>query len=70
MSAAPADDLPAQRLERLKHFRHRGRWISTAWRKSCGFILLGWINGPADIFRLKHTRETDRAVRGGSRCRG
>ena len=46
---------PAQRLERLKHFVSRGAMdIDGLGEKSLvEFIGLGWLHGPADIFRLK-----------------
>ena len=50
---------PAQRLERLKHFASRGAMdIDGLGEKSLiEFVALGWLHGPADIFRLKAHRE-------------
>ena len=49
---------PAQRLERLKHFVSRGAMdIDGLGEKSLAeFVELGWLTGPADIFRLKDHR--------------
>ena len=50
---------PAQRLERLKHFVSRGAMdIDGLGEKSLAeFVALGWLHGPADIFRLKAHRD-------------
>ena len=50
---------PAQRLERLKHFVSRGAMdIDGLGEKSLAeFIALGWLHGPADIFRMKAHRD-------------
>ena len=50
---------PAQRLERLKHFVSRGAMdIDGLGEKSLAeFVALGWLSGPADIFRLKAHRD-------------
>ncbi|MEO6199170.1 MAG: NAD-dependent DNA ligase LigA [Sphingomicrobium sp.] len=49
---------PAQRFERLKHFVSRGALdIDGLGEKSIAeFIDLGWLHGPADIFRLRSKR--------------
>jgi DNA ligase (NAD+) len=50
---------PAQRFERLRHFVSRGALdIEGLGEKSIAeFIALGWLQEPADIFRLHNQRE-------------
>jgi DNA ligase (NAD+) len=50
---------PAQRFERMRHFVSRGELdIEGLGEKSIAeFIELGWLNSPADIFRLHNHRD-------------
>ena len=50
---------PAQRFERLRHFASRGAMdIDGLGEKSIAeFLELGWLHGPADIWRLKDHRD-------------
>ena len=63
---------PAQRFERLRHFVSRAARSTSrgsARRSIAEFIELGWLNSPADIFRLTHIATTCSAARAGRRSR-